>query len=546
MKLFKFLLRRSRSVVVLAVLVSLVNGLSSTLLLYWINRLIAGASNNTPIGYSLSVYLILLMLVFASGVAAQVLLVRLTAAVVHELRITLAHRILALPLEKLESLGTNRLYATLTQDVGAIANTLGALPMLSFHLAIIIGGLSYLAWLSVKWLAAVLIVIFIAVSVYEVLAGRARCLMKEYRREQDELYRHFDVLLHGTKELKLCDRRRDHFIGNALGQTAVRLMEKYQAAYSVWALGANWANLLAFLLVGAFALLYSTGADIALPVLTAYVLTLLFLRAHFGGALNLIPALVQGEVALKKIDALGLTDSRKASEAQLAKTPGSDWRYLELQDIRFRYPKDDDNGAFIVGPLSVRFKPGEIVFLTGGNGSGKSTFGKLVTGLYQAESGRIRLNEEFLNADNIAWYRQHFCAVFSDFFLFDELLPEKPEQFKQEIEYYLSQLELTHKVNLLDQRLSTLNLSGGQRKRLALLNAYLQDRAIYLFDEWAADQDPHFKKVFYRQLLPQLKTRGKTVLVISHDDRYFDVADRVLKFEEGQLCTNELTPTVAF
>jgi len=58
---------------------------------------------------------------------------------------------------------------------------------------------------------------------------------------------------------------------------------------------------------------------------------------------------------------------------------------------------------------------------------------------------------------------------------------------------------------------------------------------VYLFDEWAADQDPVFKKVFYTQLLPELKARGKAVLVISHDERYFGAADRVIRLDYGKL-----------
>ncbi|CDG83359.1 hypothetical protein [Janthinobacterium agaricidamnosum] len=58
---------------------------------------------------------------------------------------------------------------------------------------------------------------------------------------------------------------------------------------------------------------------------------------------------------------------------------------------------------------------------------------------------------------------------------------------------------------------------------------------MYLFGEWAAGQDRLFKRVFYTRLLPDLKARGKTVILITHDDAYFHCADRVIKLEDGHL-----------
>jgi putative ATP-binding cassette transporter len=181
--------------------------------------------------------------------------------------------------------------------------------------------------------------------------------------------------------------------------------------------------------------------------------------------------------------------------------------------------------------------PGEIVFLTGGNGSGKTTLAKLLTGLYTPETGEIRLNHQPVTDENRDQYRQHFSVVFSDFYIFETLLGLDNPDLDQQALHYLEQLQIQDKVQIKGGVLSTVDLSQGQRKRLALLTAYLEDRPIYVFDEWAADQDSRFKEIFYYQLLPGLKAEGKTVLVISHDDRYYHLGDRIIKLDDGQNST---------
>jgi putative ATP-binding cassette transporter len=208
---------------------------------------------------------------------------------------------------------------------------------------------------------------------------------------------------------------------------------------------------------------------------------------------------------------------------------------LELKGVIHTYHREQEDSHFVLGPIDLVFQPGELVFLVGGNGSGKSTLAKILAGLYVPEAGEIRLNDKVITDENRDEYRQLFSAVFADFYLFDNLLGLNNANLDAQAEEYLEQLHLHHKVKVRNGSLSTTAVSQGQRKRLALLTAYLEDRPFYLFDEWAADQDPYFKGVFYTQLLPDLKSRGKTVLVISHDDKYFDAADRIIKLDYGKL-----------
>jgi putative ATP-binding cassette transporter len=208
---------------------------------------------------------------------------------------------------------------------------------------------------------------------------------------------------------------------------------------------------------------------------------------------------------------------------------------VELVGVTHTYRREGEDTPFTLGPIDVTLRPGELLFLVGGNGSGKSTLAKLLAGLYLPEAGEVRLNGQRVTDENREHYREHFTMVFSDFFLFDSLLGLEHPTLDEQAREYLTKLQLSHKITVTDGVLSTTDLSQGQRKRLALLTAYLEDRPIYLFDEWAADQDPYFKEIFYCALLPELKARGKMVVVISHDDHFYHVADRIIKLDYGKL-----------
>ncbi|MCP5108709.1 MAG: ATP-binding cassette domain-containing protein, partial [bacterium] len=202
--------------------------------------------------------------------------------------------------------------------------------------------------------------------------------------------------------------------------------------------------------------------------------------------------------------------------------------------IMFEYKSETELERFQVGPLDFDARKGEIIFVIGGNGSGKTTLAKLLTGLYMTEKGSLRINGEEKPNYQLGEY---FSTVFSDFHLFEKLYNVELTGRETEIQEYLKLLRLEEKVKLEGNSFSTVGLSGGQRKRLALLQCYLEGHPIYLFDEVAADQDPEFRRFFYRDLLQRMKEEGKIVIAITHDDHYFDAADRVIKMDIGNIET---------
>ena len=240
-------------------------------------------------------------------------------------------------------------------------------------------------------------------------------------------------------------------------------------------------------------------------------------------------------MALQKLDRLGLSLLEQSEEINYPQLDHKfAWQQLDLSPVTHAYRGESAEHSFTLGPIDLTFKSGELVFIVGGNGSGKSTLVKLITGLYTPETGQIQVDTQPITEQNREWYHQHFSVVFADFYLFEQLLGINKINLHQ-VQDYINLLQLEQKVQVKDGKLSTIALSQGQRKRLALLTAYLEDRPIYIFDEWASDQDPVFKEIFYTQLLVQLRNRGKTVLVISHDDRYFHLGDRIIKLDYGKI-----------
>ncbi|EFK8550004.1 multidrug ABC transporter permease/ATP-binding protein [Escherichia coli] len=268
-------------------------------------------------------------------------------------------------------------------------------------------------------------------------------------------------------------------------------------------------------------------------VAATYSLTLLFLRTPLLSAVGALPTLLTAQVAFNKLNKFALAPF-KAEFPRPQAFPN--WQTLELRNVTFAY---QDN-AFSVGPINLTIKRGELLFLIGGNGSGKSTLAMLLTGLYQPQSGEILLDGKPVSGEQPEDYRKLFSAVFTDVWLFDQLLgPEGKPANPQLVEKWLAQLKMAHKFELSNGRIVNLKLSKGQKKRVALLLALAEERDIILLDEWAADQDPHFRREFYQVLLPLMQEMGKTIFAISHDDHYFIHADRLLEMRNGQL--SELT-----
>jgi putative pyoverdin transport system ATP-binding/permease protein len=310
-------------------------------------------------------------------------------------------------------------------------------------------------------------------------------------------------------------------------------------ATRIQALLGAWNAVSLYSLIGFIIFLFPSFGLISSEALTGYIVAMIYMMGPISNIISTAPTLERGQVALENIERLGISLDVCPEDVQTRDLIGLEPEsspIVQWTDVVFSYGQDTDaETPFTLGPISLELCPGELVFIIGGNGSGKSTLVKVLSGLYQPLRGDVRLAGTMITDANREWYREHFSVIFSDFYLFKKLLGHSDSQVHSLAPQYLRLLHLDHKVTVRDRTFSTLDLSQGQRKRLALITAYLEDRSIYVFDEWAADQDPQYKEVFYKTLLPDLRARGKTVIVITHDDRYFHLGNQVIKLDDGKI-----------
>jgi putative pyoverdin transport system ATP-binding/permease protein len=535
MQLILFLLKSSWQRLAIASLTGFLSGIASAGIIALMNHILHNWDQPQPASWIMG-FIALAVFSLLCGVVSQLVLIRLAQGSIFQLRLQLGRRMLGADLAQLERLGSGALMAALTEDVQSIANAFWLIPFLCIDLAMVIGGLGYILWLSWQMLLLVCVIIFSFVGIYKKILVRAKRELNASRNEKDRLFEHFKAVTDGAKELKLGFDRRAAFFDDDLQVTAAKARDSQVRGLSWFSLIDNFGKFAFFLTFGLVLFLFPRFLKMDAGTLSGYLITFTYLSKPLESLIARLPVLSQASVALEKIDSLNLSlQDQQEPQTQRPEPIVPQWQSLNLRNIHHTYPGDQEDQRFSLGTLDLSFSPGELIFIIGGNGSGKSTLAKLLTGLYIPETGQIEFAGQTITDANREWYRQHFSVVFSDFFLFDRLLGVTQDRLETTAQTFLEKLKLKHKVTISGDRLSTTALSQGQRKRLALLYAWLEDRPIYLFDEWAADQDPTFREIFYTEFLPELKAQGKTVFVISHDDHYFSVADRVIKLEYGAI-----------
>jgi putative ATP-binding cassette transporter len=457
---------------------------------------------------------------------------------VAQVRKTLAQKILAAPIDALERYRMHRLMPVLTQDVDMISDVAFALASTVIAIAIAVGCLAYLAVLSPLLFCMLAVALAIGITIQVIAQARGISGFWKARDHEERLHKAYRGISEGAKELRMHRARRRRIFGEQIERTVDAIRDVNRRAINTYVLATAFGSALFFLLI-ALILGWAAFRTMEPAVLSGFVLVLLFLKGPMDQIAGALPGVGRAKVAFQRI--ADLSARFTSPELHLDRPSGEEVRLedtIELRGVRYAFDAPEGAEPFELGPIDLRLRKGELVFIVGDNGSGKTTLIKLLLGLYAPHGGEVLLDGHAVSPETRDDYRQLFTTVFSDFYLFEDLAGEEGAEVSALPEAalpYLERLEIAHKVTVKNGSFSTIDLSTGQRKRLALVHAYLEGRPVLVFDEWAADQDPTFRHLFYTELLPELRAKGHLLIVISHDDRYFHLADRVVRMRAGKI-----------
>lgn len=530
-----FLIRRSRWLLFAASVASIASGICGVLLVAQIN---AALTASEEVRAQLPWHFAVLVLgALVSGIGSKVLFEQLRVRAMSELRKYVSDRVMDAPIRVLEQVGAARIQSTLADHVTDVARFFVSMPNILTNGVVVAGCLVYLAVLSAQVFLVATGVIVMGSAGYLVAQRLAARHLVAASTEQDRLFGHFRSLTDGAKELRQ-NRSKRHLFASSVLATSIENVRKHRLrGIVIFEAAAGWGHFLIYAFIGLVLFVLVGDIPDRARVMTGFALVFVYMVTPLQSLLDWLPEANLARVSSSRI--AEVTQRIVTPEAAASDLAPGGFLSIELKGLRHRYYHEQSGEFFELGPIDLRFVPGEVVFLVGGNGSGKTTLAKLIVGLYAPEAGELLMNGAPVGDSSRDQYRQLFSTVFSDFHLFDDLLETGRPDLDAEGNRLLEKLHLHRKVRVQDGAFSTKELSQGQRKRLALVAACLENRPFVVFDEWAADQDPAFKHFFYRQVLPDLQAMGKTVLVISHDDRYFDAGDRVVRLESGKIVEEE-------
>jgi putative ATP-binding cassette transporter len=456
-------------------------------------------------------------------------------AAVHSLRMRLMAKLRDAGLAGVERIGHGTLYAAIGKDTQTLSQLAFVLSSAAQSAVLTLFGALYLAWVSPMAFGVAAAFMSATVGVYLIKRRHLGAALDRAMAQESSLFDRIADFVDGFKESRMSRQRAADLYAH-FGEESHAAMTHRAAASHALAGNSVFIQATMFMFVGA--IVYAApafDADFG-PKVAQIATVVLFLFGSIATVVGAIPASAAANAAARSLERLeaeldaGGTAVGSGEPAAAPETFAS----LRLAGVRYRHIDAAGRETFVLGPLDFELRAGETVFVTGGNGAGKTTLLKLLVGLYEPDAGTVECNGRSVTKASGQAYRELFSVVFSNYHLFHRLYGLSGASAERVTEL-LELLEIADKTAVLEGRFQTLDLSGGQRKRIALLVALLEDHPILVLDEWAADQDPRFRRKFYRELLPALKAAGKTIVAITHDDAYFDVADRRVALDYGRI-----------
>ena len=511
---------------------SAISAAATASVLALVNHNISMLSSNTPL--RLDTLLIFLAAIGCFGFAHYALINGTTRVVegrVYDARMRLLERIRGIRLSDLEQANAEQIFVCINTEMRIIADAAFTFATIGEQTLILIFTLTYVSWISPAGLICAIIFIVSATTIH---LYRNKEIAREHQRTfelESNLTGKLSDFLRGFKELKLSASRSDELmeISKGIGKSIFHSKTALNKIVAVNHISAE-VSYLGFLCAIVFIVPFvsqTSGSRLALSAISA-----LFMIAPTFSLINALPVFQKINAAAKAIASMESRLGKEEFSPATAETLAATFQMISLRRATYRY-RDGPN-EFRFGPIDLDVQFGKIIFITGGNGSGKSTLLKLLTGLYIPDSGELRVDGQLVTTANVQSYRGLFAAIFSDNYLFKELYGIA-EPDPADVAELFRFMELEKKSGLIGKAFANTSLSTGQRKRLAMISLILERRPICVLDEWAADQDVHFRRKFYQVILPWLRSHGKTVIAVTHDEKYFEVADERINLEEGAI-----------
>jgi putative ATP-binding cassette transporter len=513
-------------------------GISTATILASINAGMQGTGDgNKPSLWAATLFIISLFLFIKTQFYVTITATAEIEAIIHKLRLRVMDQVRRSELLAMEGIGRSRIVAAITSDTAVLTQASNTLSFTVQGAVLIFFVGIYVAYLSFAAFAMTIVIVSGAGIIFHYKNRRLIVEKQQSAEWERRLYDRLTDFMDGFKEVRLNRARSDDLFDDSVyvSRTAANIKIRSQAETFKLIVTSQVAM---YVLLGAVVFAAPQFSDtLGGASLTKTTTALMFVVGACFGLVQSIPILLIANSAADRIDQLenALRATAAASEREIKVAKRFDT--IEMRNIIFRYVDKHSDATFQIGPLDFSLKNGELVFITGGNGSGKSTFLRVLAGLYPPESGEVTLDGIRVNDETRDTYRALMSAIFFDNHLFHKLYGI-PEPEPGEVDRLLKQFRLSDKTSLKDGEFSTLELSGGQRRRLALIVSLLEKRPILILDEWTAEQDPEFRRKFYDELLPQMKQAGLTVVVITHDDRYLDelkLPARRIRMEEGRI-----------
>ena len=519
-------------------LLTAVSGLSSTGVLAVINM--ASQSESTQ---SINVgYLLMFVAVVGIFITSQKFIlvegVVIIEEILNNLRIRLSDKIRRTDLLNIENIGKAKIYNRLTQETTLISQMAVYLITAAQAGIMLIFIFAYIAWLSFISAAILLALLTVGVILFQKNNIKVIAELDDTNKAEIEYFKSLTDILDGLKEIKLNRKKSNDLFFHYGNISSVVHKLKVSSGY-LFSINTVFSQAFIYIVLGAIVFVLPQLNESFSKDIVSMTTAMLFAIGPLTSLVSMIPPYEKLNLAVRNIYDLEEQLDQQLNHDEVQPIGGENrflnFNKIELKGIYFKYQNGDGYDSFSIGPIDMSIKRGEIIFFIGGNGCGKTTLLKVLTMLYNKfQSGSIFVDDKLVDNSNYLEYRELFSAIFYDFHLFDKLYGlEKVDA--DSVNDLLKLMQLDHKTEFAGDRFTKQNLSTGQRKRLALIVTFLEDKPIYIFDEWAADQDPLFKNYFYEDLLKKLKSEGKTVIAVSHDDRYFHLADRLIKMDYGKI-----------